>query len=437
MNSLMTIGRKSGAALAVLMFVALPLASAQAADWGTYYPEYDSTFYPEYDSTFYPEYDSTFYPEYDSTFYPEYDSTFYPEYDSTFYPEYDSTYYPEYDSTFYPEYDSTYYPEYDVTYYPEYDFDYNNYSNSSAYASAYASSYSNSYTFNYDNDRDRGCKKNCNPPKPKPKPVCSLDISPSRVDFGDDATIFWTSENATSATLTSFGSVSTGGSRDIENIKFDKTYTLTVSGPGGTATCSDSVEVDEEEEDDLECKLKVSDSSIRRGDSVRVTWSSDGADYGRISPEIGRVDEEGSESIRLYEDTTFKGTFYNDHDEVTCRVSVDVDHDVYIPPQTPYVTLSAVPYTGFELGPVGTAIYWSLLVLWCLIAAYLIAVKKAHVSLARRLNNFLFGSSEVVVTPAPTVVAQAQAPAHKARPQHFDMTDEFVLSQLNRGRHAH
>src|SRR3989344_2663365 len=167
MNSLMTIGRKSGAALAVLMFVALPLASAQAADWGTYYPEYDSTFYPEYDSTFYPEYDST------------------------------------------------YYPEYDVTYYPEYDFDYNNYSNSSAYASAYASSYSNSYTFNYDNDRDRGCKKNCNPPKPKPKPVCSLDISPSRVDFGDDATIFWTSENATSATLTSFGSVSTGGSRDI------------------------------------------------------------------------------------------------------------------------------------------------------------------------------------------------------------------------------
>src|SRR3989344_7218486 len=42
----------------------------------------------------------------------------------------------------------------------------------------------------------------------------------------------------------------------------------------------------------------------------------------------------------------------------------------------PYVTLSAVPYTGLDLGPWGTAMYWGFLVLWCLIAAYLIAVKK-------------------------------------------------------------
>ena len=263
--------------------------------------------------------------------------------------------------------------------------------------------------------------------------MCALDISPSRVDFGEDATIHWTSENATSASLTGFGSVATGGSREIENIKNDKTYTLTVTGPGGSATCSDSIEVDEEEKDDLKCKLKVSDSDVRRGDRVKITWSSDGADYGRITPDIGRVDEEGSETVRVYEDTTFKGTFYNDDDEVTCRVSVDVDRDVFIPPQTPYVTLSAVPYTGFELGPVGTAVYWSLLVLWCLIAAYLIAVKKAHVGIARRLNSFLFGSDEIVVNT--TSYAAVQAPTRTMRPAsvaHLDMTDEFVLSQLKR-----
>ena len=316
----MTIGRMSGTAVAVLMFLVLPLASAQAADldsYGWYVDSYTDS-YPADDYGWYVDSYTDSYPVYDD------------------YGWYVDSYTDSYPS----------------------------YSDSNAYASAYASSYSssNSFSFDHDRDRDRGCKKNCDRPKdkPKPKPSCDLDISPSRVDYGDDATIDWSSDNATSATLTSFGSVAVDGSRHIKNIKSDKTYTLTVKGPGGTATCSDEVEVDKKK---------------------------------------------------------FYPPVYNP--------------PVYYPPQTPYVTLSAVPYTGFELGPVGTAIYWSLLVLWCLIAAYLIAVKKAHVSLARRLNNFLFGSSEVVVTPAPTVVAYASTPLRHAHPVH-DATDEFVLSQLSR-----
>lgn len=284
-----------------------------------------------------------------------------------------------------------------------------------------------------------GCSYNCNPPKEKPAPTCDLSINPSRVDYGEDATLSWSSTNASSVSLSGFGSVSKSGSRTVYDITDNETFVLTVKGNGKTVTCDATIKVEEEEQDDLECKLKASDSHIERGDSVKITWSSDGAEYGKISPSIGEVDEDGSETVRPREDTTYKGTFYNDDgDKVTCSVKVKVDEDYVYIPETPYITLSAVPYTGFELGPVGTAIYWSLLVLWCLIAAYLIAVKKAHVAIARRLNSFLFGTREQAVPTAPrATVVHNTATTHSAHAVHSDATDEFVLSQLARGRHAH
>ncbi len=422
----MTFGRNAGIAFALLMFAGLPLATVQAAetgyDWGTTYIEPN---YYDYGST----YIEPNYYDYGST----YIEPNYYDWGSTYiepnYYDYGSTYIEPYEYDWGSTYIEPDYVDYGSTY-----LEANSYASASASAYAYASSYSygDSYSYNYDNDH--GCKKNCNPPQPKPKPVCALDISPSQVDYGGDAEIHWTSENATSASLTGFGSVSTGGSREIENIKNDKTYTLTVTGPGGSATCSDHIEAEEEEED-FECKLRASDRTIERGDSVKISWESEGADRGRISPTIGDVDEEGSETVRPRSDTTYKGTFYNDDgDKVTCSVEVEVeDYPVYIPPQTPYVTLSAVPYTGFELGPVGTAVYWSLLVLWCLIAAYLIAVKKAHYALARGMKNFLFGRGEVVVRTTSYSVTQApRGTVHTAPAAHLDSTDEFVLSQIHR-----
>lgn len=115
----------------------------------------------------------------------------------------------------------------------------------------------------------------------------------------------------------------------------------------------------------------------------------------------------------------------------------DYDRDykkvVYAAP-APYVSLSQVPYTGLEMGPVGTAIYWSFLVIWCLIAAYLIVVKRVQNTILNKLNTFLFGDN----TPAPATrnyqsnyvrTHTSIAPAPSA-----DATDEFVLSQINKAR---
>ncbi|HEV7449453.1 MAG TPA: hypothetical protein VGP13_02865, partial [Candidatus Paceibacterota bacterium] len=54
---------------------------------------------------------------------------------------------------------------------------------------------------------------------------------------------------------------------------------------------------------------------------------------------------------------------------------------------TPYVTLSAMPYTGLDLGPAGEVIYWTFLVLWCLGAAYLIVVKRVQNKVVSYLNG--------------------------------------------------
>jgi hypothetical protein len=96
----------------------------------------------------------------------------------------------------------------------------------------------------------------------------------------------------------------------------------------------------------------------------------------------------------------------------------------------PYVTLAAVPYTGLELGPVGTAVYWGFLVLWCLIAAYLIAVKKVQNSIVAWFTGSTPSQVEHAVTLAPAGHAHvAETSAHSAQ---FDGIDPFIQSQINR-----
>ena len=95
---------------------------------------------------------------------------------------------------------------------------------------------------------------------------------------------------------------------------------------------------------------------------------------------------------------------------------------------TPYVTLSSLPYTGLDLGPMGEVLYWTFLVLWCLAAAYLIAVKRVQNKVVSFLNGFLFGSRASVATaaPAPRAMAAASAPLVE------EGIDPFIASQIKR-----
>ncbi len=111
-----------------------------------------------------------------------------------------------------------------------------------------------------------------------------------------------------------------------------------------------------------------------------------------------------------------------------CYQSVAPVYPTYPTYQTPapYVTLDSVPYTGLDLGPVGTAMYWGFLVLWSLLAAYLIVVKRVHNSIA----SWITGSQETE-THAPVAHAHAAPKAPVAAPQYSGI-DPFIASQIKR-----
>jgi hypothetical protein len=422
MNSkIMNIGHKVGVTFVALMVLATPFAPAQAADFSS---SYESTYSPSYSSTYTPSSSS-----YESTYTPSYSSS----YESTYTPSYESTYTPSYESTYTPSYESTYTPSTGCT--------------------TNCGGGGGGCTHNCGGG---GCTHDC---QPKPAPTCELSISPSRIEYGDSVTVSWDTTNAISAFLSGYGTVSVDGSRESGAIYGTKTFTLTATASSGkSVTCSKTVTVEREHEKNLDCELRASDTRIERGDSVRITWDSEGADYGYISPDIGDVDDSGSDTVRPRNDTTYKGTFYNnDGDKVTCSVKVRVEDDYTpLPNPTPYVNLSAVPYTGLDLGPVGTAIYWSFLIAWCLLAAYLIAVKRVHMSVYRWYKKALFGQ-DVHVAPSQAAFAGFSqhelsklaemlrgAVSHDHKPaaqaaapvEHADAVDPFILSQIHRSKRS-
>jgi len=96
-----------------------------------------------------------------------------------------------------------------------------------------------------------GCKKKqiTTPPPPPPpppaaaRPTVSLQASPTSVNKGDSTTLSWTSTDATQLTISpDVGAVTAQGSTKVTPSD-STTYTITASGPGGSADSSARVTV--------------------------------------------------------------------------------------------------------------------------------------------------------------------------------------------------
>jgi hypothetical protein len=102
---------------------------------------------------------------------------------------------------------------------------------------------------------------------------------------------------------------------------------------------------------------------------------------------------------------------------------------------TPYVSLSQVPYTGLDLGFWGSIAYWGAFVLFALFAAYLIAIKRVQNSIAAYLKSVLFGTDEEVEVETTTTTDTTPTPAPVAvAATNGDVIDSFIMSQINRAR---
>ncbi len=156
-------------------------------------------------------------------------------------------------------------------------------------------------------------------------PSCTITVNPHSVQMGGSVSIVWSSNNATSATLTDFGSEPVNGSRSVSNINSNKTYVLTVTGPGGTATCQDSVVV--QESPAPYCTISANPSSIQYGGSSTLTWSSNNATSAVINHSIGSVGVNGSYVVsNIYSTKTYIMTVYNAQGQsANCQTTIYVN----------------------------------------------------------------------------------------------------------------
>lgn len=97
-----------------------------------------------------------------------------------------------------------------------------------------------------------GCKKKpvaTTPPpqqpveQPKPQPTVTLSADPTSIQKGNSSTLSWTSTNATQLTIApDVGTVNAEGSTKVSPSD-STTYTITASGPGGSANATTRVTV--------------------------------------------------------------------------------------------------------------------------------------------------------------------------------------------------
>jgi hypothetical protein len=86
--------------------------------------------------------------------------------------------------------------------------------------------------------------------------------------------------------------------------------------------------------------------------------------------------------------------------------------DVLTPQALGFVYLSQIPYTGLDLGPIGTVVYWVVLVVWSLALAYLVLFV-ALPYLGRRLQRF--GTDvKTALNNAPELAAETVAVYNRA-----------------------
>jgi hypothetical protein len=126
-----------------------------------------------------------------------------------------------------------------------------------------------------------------------------------------------------------------------------------------------------------DCSITASPATIQAGASAYLSWQSYGASQAWLSDGIGNVAANGSMSVRPSTSRTYTLTVADGYGHTqSCTTSITVGGvapiaPIHPAPAYPHVNLNQIPYTGFDFGPVGNAIYWGSLLSFAAAAAYL------------------------------------------------------------------
>jgi hypothetical protein len=152
--------------------------------------------------------------------------------------------------------------------------------------------------------------------------IVRFQASPDRIRTGQQSTIDWQVLNADTVSITSLGTVSGNGSRNVSPTTTTQ-YTLTATNSAGSVTATTTIVVEEQPPAQfLACT--VSPMNIMTGESATISWATANADTVTISGGIGAVPTSGSRVVSPTADTTYTLTATSPRGPVTCDVSVRV-----------------------------------------------------------------------------------------------------------------
>ncbi len=237
-------------------------------------------------------------------------------------------------------------------------------------------------------------------------PKCdAFTVSDSSVRRGDNVTLNWQTTNADTVVINNgVGTVAQDGNASVR-IDNDTTYTLTATKNGASDTCQVTVNTESDGggggggggSSAPRCVFTASDKKISAGDKVTLSWKNTRTNDIRIKDNRGNeiVDtrdnddddinpDKDSVTVRPTRSTSYTLTAYRGSRTRDCTVDINVD-GVSVSStrsQTPLVagiSLSSVPYTGFDAGPFLTTVFYTLLALWGLGIAYVLVLKDGTV----------------------------------------------------------
>lgn len=142
------------------------------------------------------------------------------------------------------------------------------------------------------------------PTAPAPAaPTATLSAAPGTITPGQAVTLSWSSQHATSCTIQPDGeTVAPQGSKTVTPAAATA-YTLTCTGDGGTATSAANVAVNQPAAPTA--TLSIAPTTVTKGESAKLSWTSQNATNCDIQPGVGAVQPQGSTSVTPAAPTTY------------------------------------------------------------------------------------------------------------------------------------
>lgn len=215
---------------------------------------------------------------------------------------------------------------------------------------------------------------------------------------GGNVTLNWNVTNADSVSINGVNSTQLVDSETV-NVTSDRTFTLTATKAGfSTINCPIKIDVATGGggggSSSPSCRFYISEDEVQAGERVELRWSTNNGREITIyegSEKRGDVifrtsdDDEvdrGEITVRPTRDTTYTLVVERGSKDRECDVDVEVEDRVVVltdrnqEPRVAGISLTTVPYTGFEAGPMLTIIFYVLLALWGLFVAYSFVIKR-------------------------------------------------------------